>query len=159
MTLYRKQRIITDFLCALTGVCGRLSPTTLNRQLKVYVLVRLSRGMVRSTAPTICYTTGYSGKTWESSLGQTYTSVVGSIQLVVRHLLWFPMFSSSLPPPRSRWDFKRLSSYIVWLPSVTQQNQFNVMLEACCRKCRSYVLHTHSHIHSHTGTSGAVAPF
>lgn len=158
--LHRKQRIITDDRCALTGECGRLSPTTLNRQLKVNVFVRLSRG----TAPTICCTTGYSGNTRQSSLRQTYTSIVGSIQLAVRHLLCSPMFSSSLPlpppPPRSRWVFKSLSSYIAPLPSDTRQNQFNVMLEACCRKCRSHLLHTHTVALTHTqsGTCGAVAP-
>lgn len=161
VTFDRKLRIITDYRCALTGDCGRLSPTTLNRQLKVNVFESLSRGTVRSTAPTICCATGYSGNTRELSLRQTYTSIVGSIQLGVRHLLYFPMFSSSLPPPpRSRWVFRSLSSYIALLPSDTQQNQFNVMLEACCRKCRSYLLHTHTVTLTHTqsGACGAVAP-
>lgn len=121
----------------------------------VYVCVRLSRATAHRTDHMLHY--WIQRKNSESSLRQTYTSVIRSKQLEARHLVLFTMFSSSSPPPPpSRWDSKRLSSYIALLTSVTQQNQFNVMLEACCRKCRRHLLHTHTH--SHTHSQGLLAP-
>lgn len=162
---HSKQLIIINDRCASTRDYVRFSPTTLTRHIKltfVYVRVRLSRATAHRTDHMLHY--WIQRKNSESFFRQTYTSVVGSKQLGARHLVLFTMFSpsssSSSSPPPSRWDSRRLSSYIALLPSVTQQNQFNVMLEACCRKCRRHLLHTHAHTQSHslTGTSRAVAP-
>lgn len=162
VTRHSKQLIIINYRCALTRDYVRFPPTTLTRHIEltfVYVCVRLSRATAHRTDHMLHY--WIQRKNSESSLRQTYTSVVGSKQLGARHLVLFTMFSSSSSPPPplpSRWDFKRLSSYIALLPSATQQNQFNVMLEACCRKCRRHLLHTHTQSHSLTGTSRAVSP-